>query len=381
MGEPEIIVYDTNSRKGNKMFKKLYIDSETWTNGLCHSDIGNDFFEVALEQADLVFISSIHTGSSNIRGFAFVNIFNYEDDPKRLNDTWYINLVCMADRYKGAVTRRGTLPGDDDLQPTGKALINEILYRAAINGKRVTLKAIDTVLGYYNSQFGFRLANPIDNSIISADKELKDLAKLQVNINKISHNYKEYISSRQTAENSKWVNVDYNDEYGVKEVSEVGEGSKYYKELQKYESDKNKVLRSAKFKSSVSNFFKNFDRYGQEAVEDYGRNDGYYMISPEIESEYIQRLIIDIRNHDQKRLKILEQQYISAEHEQNIEYNVWGDYNDIEPRGIKIRTKRRRRRLKSPKTIKRRKPKKIQKKTIKRRPKRKNRNNRKTRIY
>ena len=355
MGEPEIKMIDTNSVKGQKQIEQLNIDSDNWTKHICHGDIGTVFFEAALEQADLVFIYYINKGSSIIRGFAFVNVYNYEGDPKRFSDTWYINLVCMADRYKGAVTRFGTLPGDDDLQPTGKTLINEILYRAAINRRRVTLRAIDTVLGYYYTQFGFKLANPVDDSIISADTELKELATLQVKINKIVHNHKEYISDRQSAENPRWDKVGSNHEFVVNEVSEVGEKSKYYKELKQYESEKDKVLRSGKFKSSVSNFFKNLDQRGHESVNDYGRNDGYYMIGPE-----------------------LEQQYISAKHEPNIEYNIWGDdfNNDLEPRGGKRRTKRRRRRLKSPKTIKRRRPKKVSKKTIKRRRKKKRTNKR-----
>ena len=147
-----------------------------------------------------------------------------------------------------------------------------------------------------------------------------------------------------------WNKTGSNDEYVVNDVGEVEMGSKYYKELTHYETQKNKILQSGKFRSSVIGFFFKLDKFGHNEVKYYGKSDGYYMISPNIHQSVV-------------------------EEEQNIEYNIWGDdfNNDLEPRGgRKIRTKRRRKRIKTPKTIKRRRPKKVSKKTIKRRPKRKN---------
>ena len=223
--------------------------------GFCHAQIGSTFFEIAKLQADIAFISTINTGSGlNVRGFALVNTMNYEEDEVEPSDTWYINLVCMAKAYQGPTLRNGLGVVQS---PTGQDLINHILYKAAEAGKRVSLNAIDTVIGYYGLKFKFELATKRNETIISANKKLNDLAEIQKMLNN-HENEKDTLDSRT---------------------------------LELLKERKSHILRSGSFKSATKDFFTKLDKEGHEAVENAGHTEGLYMISPELDTEFIKDIV------------------------------------------------------------------------------------------
>ena len=291
--------------------------SQYTVSGFCHDQIGSTFFEIAKLQADIAFISTINTGSGlNVRGFALVNTMNYEEDEVEPSDTWYINLVCMAKAYQGPAlrSRLGIVKS-----PTGQDLINHILYKAAEAGKRVSLNAIDTVIGYYGLNFKFELATKRNETIISANEKLNDLAGIQKMLNN-HENEKDTLDSRT---------------------------------LELLEERKSKILSSGSFKSATQNYFRKLDKEGHEAVENAGYTEGWYMISPELDTEFIKDIV------RRKELEYSEVPYIDK---------IFPGSKQKNKKTIKRRRKRNRKR-----TTKRvyRRPKKGSKKRNKsRRPKR-----------
>ena len=238
-----------------KKIQELLPSSLYAVSGFCHDQIGSTFFEIAKLQADIAFISTINTGSGlNVRGFALVNTMNYEEDETKPSDTWYINLVCMAKAYQGPTLRNGLGYYES---PTGQELINHILYKAAKAGKRVSLNAIDTVIGYYGHKFNFELATKRDETIISANKSLNDLAEIQKQLNK----------------------------------HEIGKDILDSHTKKMLEERKAKILRSGSFKSATKDFFTKLDKKGHEAVENAGHTEGWYMISPELDTEFIKDIV------------------------------------------------------------------------------------------
>ena len=289
--------------------------SQYAVSGFCHNQIGSTFFEVAKLQADIAFISTIETHNGvNIRGFALVNTMNYEEDEVEPSDTWYINLVCMGKQYSGPTLRSRLGVAKS---PTGQDLINHILYKAAEAGKRVSLNAIDSVIGYYGVKFKFVLATKRNETIISANKRLNDLAGIQ----KIMNNH------------------------------ENGKDTLDSHTLEMLDRRKNKILSSGSFKSATQNYFRKLDKEGHEAVENAGHTEGWYMISPELDTKFIQDIV------RRKELEYSEVPYMN---------NLFPESRKKNKKTIKRRPKRKRNTQKVY-----RRPKKVSKKRNKsRRPKR-----------
>lgn len=145
----------------------------------CHDQISADFYEEAFNEANIVYKLIIKTKHrENVRGFAFVN--THDENFEELDD-WYINLICVT-KYQGVSLRSGL---SSNHIVSGRDLIDAIILDARGYGKRVKLKAVDNVIGYY-FKLGFKLARP-NGEIYMRERDyelIKKLTSLQRKKNK-----------------------------------------------------------------------------------------------------------------------------------------------------------------------------------------------------
>ena len=76
-------------------YKREWVKAASST--ICQGEISGDFYRYAKDSADILY-SYLQDGS--IRGFAFVNTINYDNDPSDPLDNWYLNLICISPDIK-----------------------------------------------------------------------------------------------------------------------------------------------------------------------------------------------------------------------------------------------------------------------------------------
>ncbi len=208
---------------------------------ICQGEISGDFYRYAKDNADILY-SYLQDGS--IRGFAFVNTINYDVDPNEPLDNWYLNLICISPDIKPKT--RAT--ANNSKKPSGKTLIERIQHDAALVDKGLKLRAIDSVITYYN-KLGFQLSREDGKLIEHVEEKLENLLVIQKQLN---------------LDKLKKINLTF-------------------EEKSKLETDKLKIIMSGRFMSAIPDYFTTLNKDGKEATKDL-INEGFYMFSPKIQT-------------------------------------------------------------------------------------------------
>jgi len=146
-----IILYKNNKSGENTIVGNPYV-TKIVTNAItyCHNQVGKQYVRESLEErADMVYISKNSRGE--IRGFASV-IIGKDTHNKTY---YYIDLICNAKEHSMKLR-------SDISRIRASLLMNKIIYDAKKQKvKYIKLKALESVISYYNKLYGFNFKNKI----------------------------------------------------------------------------------------------------------------------------------------------------------------------------------------------------------------------------
>ena len=146
-----IILYKNNKFGENTIVENVDV-RKIITNAVvyCHNQVGKQYIKESLEErADMVYISKNSRGE--IRGFASV-IIGKDTHNKTY---YYIDLICNAKEHSMKLR-------SDISRIRASLLMNKIIYDAKKQKvKYIKLKALESVISYYNKLYGFNFKNKI----------------------------------------------------------------------------------------------------------------------------------------------------------------------------------------------------------------------------
>jgi hypothetical protein len=209
-------------------------------NTICQQGISADFYRYAKDSADILYS---YTQDSSIRGFAFVNTINYDNDPIEPLDSWYLNLICISPDTKPQTRSKE----QNSKKPSGKDLIERIKQDAAKENKNVKLRALDNVITYY-SKIGFNLGREDGTIIERVDEKLASLLTIQKKLNLDKTKQKELTNEERDT----------------------------------LEKEKTKIITSGRFMSAIPDYFTTLNKEGKDATKEL-IDEGFYMFSPKIQ--------------------------------------------------------------------------------------------------
>ena len=299
-----------------------YYYKREWTraaaNSICQGEITSDFFRYAKDSADILY-AYLQDGS--IRGFAFVNTINYDNDPSEPLENWYLNLICISPDIKP----RTRATANNSKKPSGKLLIEKIQEDAAQDSKGLKLRAIDTVITYYN-KLGFKLSREDGKIIEHVDEKLSSLLAIQKQLNL----------------------------FKLKKISLTPE------EKTKLETDKLKIITSGRFMSAIPDYFTTLNKQGKEDTIEL-INEGFYMLAPKIQTFLSKSKVI--KDSDSSLIELIHSKIEKTNHVNNLP-------------GTKKKYKKKQSKKKQNKQSKNKQSKKKQNKQSKKKQKKQNKRNR-----
>ena len=167
--KPITIFSNQSSPEQNKKRKSDINTILTNIKTYCREQIGKEYAKESLEdRASKIYV--LKNSKGEIRGFASVIIYNNSK-----NKYYYIDLICTAEYHK--MKTRANID-----KVSGKDLMNKIIEDAVKDkAQYIKLKAIESVISYYNIVFGFNFKNKVYN-LEEKQKEtnlIKELIKVQ----------------------------------------------------------------------------------------------------------------------------------------------------------------------------------------------------------